>query len=93
MADPPIAGPDAGNNNAAPAPGSNPPMPRWVKVFGIIAIILVLAVAIGFLTGQLGPGGEHGPGRHTGSSSSLASLYVIHQDPEAGSLQTASGGR
>ena len=36
--------------------------PRWVKVFGIIALVLVLLVGILLLAG--GPGG-HGPGRHT----------------------------
>ena len=33
--------------------------PRWVKVFGIIAIVLVVLVVIALLAG-----GEHGPGRH-----------------------------
>ncbi len=35
--------------------------PRWVKVFGIIAIVLVLLFIIMLLTG----GGGHGPGMHT----------------------------
>ncbi|OLO27023.1 hypothetical protein BTR23_21035 [Alkalihalophilus pseudofirmus] len=34
--------------------------PRWVKVFGIIAIVLVLLVVIIMVIS----GGEHGPGRH-----------------------------
>jgi hypothetical protein len=38
-------------------------MPRWVKVFGIIALIVVVLFVILLLTG--GPG-RHGPGRHTG---------------------------
>jgi uncharacterized cupredoxin-like copper-binding protein len=38
-------------------------IPRWVKVFGIIAIVLVLLVVVMLLAG----GGGHGPGRHTGS--------------------------
>ena len=38
-----------------------PGTPRWVKVFGIIALILVLLVVIIIVTGL---GGEHGPGRH-----------------------------
>lgn len=42
-------------------------MPRWVKVFVIIAIVLIVVVVIGLLTGQLGPGGSHGPGRHLGA--------------------------
>jgi hypothetical protein len=35
--------------------------PRWVKVFGITAISLLLLFAVIVLTGI---GGEHGPGRH-----------------------------
>jgi hypothetical protein len=34
--------------------------PRWVKVVGIIAVILLLVLGIIMLIG-----GEHGPGRHT----------------------------
>jgi hypothetical protein len=33
--------------------------PRWVKVFGIIALVAVVLVVIMLLTGG------HGPGRHT----------------------------
>ncbi len=36
--------------------------PRWVKVFGIIAVVVILLVVILLLT--RGPGG-HGPSRHT----------------------------
>jgi hypothetical protein len=39
-----------------------PGTPRWVKVFGMIVIALVLLVAIITLAGV---GGDHGPGRHT----------------------------
>ena len=35
--------------------------PRWVRIVGIIALVLVLVVGILFLTGV---GGDHGPGRH-----------------------------
>ena len=35
--------------------------PRWVKVFGIIALVLVLLLGILLLTGIAG---DHGPGRH-----------------------------
>ena len=35
--------------------------PRWVRIVGIIALVLVLLVGILFLTGV---GGDHGPGRH-----------------------------
>jgi hypothetical protein len=33
--------------------------PRWVKVVGIIAVVLLLVLGIIMLIG-----GEHGPGRH-----------------------------
>jgi hypothetical protein len=45
--------------------GSDRGTPRWVKVFGIIVIAVVLLLGIIKLTG--GAGG-HGPGRHTGQS-------------------------
>ena len=38
--------------------------PRWVKVSAIIAAVVVLLVLIVLVTG--GPGGRHGPSRHTG---------------------------
>ena len=40
-----------------PDQGSTTATPRWVKVFGIVAIVLALLFAILLLTG-------HGPGRH-----------------------------
>jgi uncharacterized membrane protein len=49
MADPP------------PYPGT----PRWVKMFGIIVLVVVLLFV--FLMFTRGPGG-HGPGRHVLSS-------------------------
>jgi len=45
-----------------PYPDSKPhTSPRWVRVFGIIAIVVVLLVVAMLLFG----GGGHGPGRHT----------------------------
>jgi hypothetical protein len=37
-------------------------IPRWVKVFGIVALVLVVLVVVLVVTGR---GGGHGPGRHT----------------------------
>lgn len=37
-----------------------PPMPRWVKVFGLIMGAVLLLVTAMMLLG----GGKHGPGRH-----------------------------
>jgi hypothetical protein len=50
-----------------PGRESKPPTPRWVKVFGTIAAIVIVVLVIGLLTGQLGPGGRHGPSRHVGA--------------------------
>jgi hypothetical protein len=41
--------------------GASHSTPLWVKVFGIIALVLILLVGIMLLSGG---GGEHGPGRH-----------------------------
>ena len=40
--------------------GATTGTPRWVKVFGIIFIVLILLFVIMHLFG----GGNHGPGRH-----------------------------
>ena len=68
MADPP------------PYPGT----PRWVKVFGIIAFVVVLLVV-----DRIFIGGEHGPGRHapsgdTGGQVSPSSIMEDHAPPESG---------
>jgi hypothetical protein len=46
-----------------PYPGT----PRWVKVSGMIGIVLVLLVVVLLVTGLGGPDG-HGPGRHLGGN-------------------------
>ncbi len=64
--------------NRPPYPGT----PRWVKVFGIIAIVVALLVVIMLLTG-------HGPGRHTPSGDvggQVAAFSVMEdQAPPEGS--------
>lgn len=92
MADPPPY-PDTGDDTGmGPDGGSTTGTPRWVKVFGIIALVLVVLVGILLVTGG-GPGG-HGPGRHTGgqgpASSTTESGAVGAQTPSA--RVTASGG-
>ena len=47
----------ASNDDRGSAPGA----PRWVKVFGIIAAVVVLVFLVLLLTGK-----DHGPGRHLG---------------------------
>ncbi|OLE65306.1 MAG: hypothetical protein AUG03_05375 [Acidobacteria bacterium 13_1_20CM_2_68_14] len=48
-----------------PDRGSPPGTPRWVKVFGIVGLVLVLLVVVMMATGV---GGKHGPGRHMPSA-------------------------
>lgn len=49
------------DSGGGPSRGSITGTPRWVKVFAIIAIVLVLLVGFVLFTGV---GGPHGPGRH-----------------------------
>jgi hypothetical protein len=60
MADSPAS--PATDDAAGVGPGRGPTtgMPRWVKAFLIIAIVLVLAIVVSFLAGV-----GHGPGLHT----------------------------
>jgi hypothetical protein len=55
MADPPRSG-DPGEDADRESP---PPMPRWVKVSGIIVALLVLLLVVVLLVS-----GGHGPRRH-----------------------------
>jgi hypothetical protein len=53
--------------------------PRWVKILGIIALVLVLTVGIIMVTGI---GGEHGPGRHVPG----ANTWPSSQQENTGSI-------
>jgi hypothetical protein len=57
MPDPPPQ-PDSGGEPDRPATAGTP---RWVKVFGIVALVLVVVFVVLQL---IGIGGRHGPGRH-----------------------------
>ena len=63
MADLPPYPDSNGGTDVGPERESTTGTPRWVKVFGIIAAVLVLLFVIVMLTGV----GGHGPGRHTPS--------------------------
>jgi hypothetical protein len=52
-----------GNARTESGLGSFTSTPRWVKVFGVIVIILILMVGVMLL------GGGHGPGAHLSSDS------------------------
>lgn len=61
----PRAAGDAGGGRA----GSTP---RWVKVLGLVAIIVALLIALALTLG----GGSHGPGRHTAAQGSEQISHV-----------------
>ncbi|MBA3376067.1 MAG: hypothetical protein H0U00_09700 [Actinobacteria bacterium] len=44
--------------------------PRWVKVFAVIALVLIVLFVVATLTGR----GGHGPGRHTLSGEAGGSI-------------------
>ena len=52
--------------------GPPPRMPRWVKVFGIVAASLILLM----LAAMLIIGGKHGPGRHLGDGAAAPARVV-----------------
>jgi hypothetical protein len=45
-----------------------PRAPRWVKAFGIVALVVVLVIVIMLLVG----GEQHGPGRHASRGDATA---------------------
>ena len=51
--------------------GDEPGIPRWVKVFGMIALLVVLMIGVIVFTGL---GGPHGPQRHGPALEHQASL-------------------
>ncbi|MFN2557697.1 MAG: hypothetical protein ABR592_12695 [Nitriliruptorales bacterium] len=53
---------ETGDESGGPSRRSSSGTPRWVKVFGIIALAVVLLFIILMLAN--GSGGRHGPGRH-----------------------------
>ncbi len=54
--------------------------PRWVKVFGIVALVLVVLVVIIIVTGR----GGHGPGRHAPSGDTTPPGDTAGHTPPAG---------
>ncbi len=84
MAEPsPYPGTDD-DTRVEPGRGSPPGTPRWVILFGIIALVVVLLVVIMLVAG----GGSHGPNRHTSSGDpgddTLPSRVIIENHTPSG---------
>ena len=71
MADPSHHPGTGGGTGSGPDRGSDVYMPRWVKVFGIVALVLVLLFVAVMLTGR---GYGHDPGRHAASGDAPPSV-------------------
>ncbi len=58
--------------------GESTGIPRWVKVSGLVALLLAMLVAVVALVG----GGEHGPSRHgsggTAGQAPPSSVAAVH---------------
>ena len=87
MADPSSI-PESARGAADHADGASAPaMPRWVKVFGTIILVLVLLFVVLRLTGL---GGQHGPARHGAAAFGGAApridgaAAIARPDPSAG---------
>lgn len=75
------------DTDSGDAPAVNPERelvgtPRWVKVSGLVALLILLLFVVVLLVG----GGEHGPGRHApfGSDSGTPGAPGTHTGPPAG---------
>lgn len=52
-------------------------MPRWVKLFGIVAFLMIVAVVVLMAVG----GGDHGPGRHVRGGGNSTPTSTGHTPP------------
>ena len=82
IADSPPYPDSVGDIGVEPGRGSTPGTPRWVKVLGIVGLVLVLLIAGLMLFG----GGQHGPGRHT-QSGDTGGQAPSRQAPSGGDLE------
>jgi hypothetical protein len=60
-----------GENRVESDPGSTTGTPRWVKVFGVVALIVVVLFVVVTLVD-----GEHGPGRHAPGGSNTPGVHT-----------------
>lgn len=60
-------------------PGQDEGMPRWVRLFGLVSLVLAVLVVIVVLVG----GGNHGPGQHVpgGDTDDTSGTHVRDHTP------------
>ena len=95
MADPPPDTDSKGDTGVGPNRGSTTATPRWVKVFGVIALVAVLLFVLLLFTK-----GPHRPGLHAsfgglGGNTPPFSVTEVHTPSGAGlgGLTPSKGGR
>lgn len=59
-------------------------MPRWVKISGIIAIVLITLLIVLMLFGDHGPGRHQPSGGHASPTSSSGGTVLDHTPPTGG---------
>ena len=69
----------SGDTGVGPNHDSTNGTPRWVKAFGVIAVVLVLLVGVMLVAGG-GPG-DHGPRQHIGGDDRPADDRGRHKSP------------
>jgi hypothetical protein len=76
-------------DDAAITPDRDSPggTPRWVKVFGFVALVLILLIGALLLFG----GGSHGPGRHLGGDTPAGDAGRNAQPPGPGQFEGHTG--
>ncbi|MQA03862.1 MAG: hypothetical protein GEV07_14450 [Streptosporangiales bacterium] len=72
--------------------GSTAGIPIWVRVPGIIALVLVAVVVSAMLVGTLGVGGGSGPGRHGPSGGDTPATSVTDPADGDGGHRPPGGG-
>lgn len=90
MADPDAsAEPDRGaGDDTGAGRGSPPGAPRWVKVSGIVALVLALLITAVLLLG----GGGHGPAQHISSGRAGGLTPVTNHAALSGTVGSHVGG-
>jgi hypothetical protein len=80
----------AGSDDFGAAPDVEPTTgaPRWVKAFGVIALVVVVLVVVLLLVG----GGNHGPGRHSGTPGKTVPTGSVVESPGVGGHAARAAG-